>query len=39
MLSALLLVLACAAAVPAALDAFHAGAPLADARAVLQEVA
>lgn len=40
MLAAFLLVLACAAAaVPAALDAFHAGAPPADARAVLQDVA
>lgn len=38
-LAALLLVLACAAAVPAALDAFNAGAPPADARAVLREVA
>jgi type II secretory pathway pseudopilin PulG len=39
LLAALLLALTCAAAVPAALDAFHARAPLADARTVLQEVA
>jgi hypothetical protein len=39
LLAAFLLVLAFAAAVPAALDAFQAGAPLADARTVLQEVA
>lgn len=38
-LAAILLTLTCAAAVPAALDAFHARAPLADARTVLQEVA
>lgn len=38
-IAAFLLVLACAAAVPAALDAFHAHAPLADARTVLQAVA
>jgi type II secretory pathway pseudopilin PulG len=39
LLAAFLLAFACTAAVPAALDAFHAGAPLADARAVLQDVA
>ena len=39
LLAALLLALAAAAAVPAALDAFHAGARPADARAVLQDVA
>jgi type II secretory pathway pseudopilin PulG len=39
LLAAFLLALACAAAVPAALDAFNAGAPLADARAVLADVA
>lgn len=39
MLAAFLLAVACAAAVPAALDAFNAGAPLADARAVLGDVA
>ena len=38
-LALFLLALACAASVPAALDAFHAGAPLADARTVLQDVA
>lgn len=39
-LAALLLLLACAAAaIPAALDAFTAGTPPADARAVLQDVA
>jgi type II secretory pathway pseudopilin PulG len=37
-LAVLLLGVACAAAVPAALDAFRAGATLADARAVLREV-
>lgn len=39
LLALFLLALAFAAAVPAALDAFQAGAPLADARTVLQEVA
>lgn len=39
LLAALLLALACAAAVPAALDAFNAGAPLADARTVLADIA
>lgn len=38
LLVAILLFLAFAAAVPAALDAFQAGAPLADARTALQEV-
>lgn len=38
MLAILLLTCACAAAVPAALDAFHAGVPPADARAVLGDV-
>lgn len=38
-LTAFVLALACAAAVPAALDAFHAGVPPPDARAVLQDVA
>ncbi|HEX6040509.1 hypothetical protein [Longimicrobium sp.] len=39
LLAVFLLFLAFAAAVPAALDAFQAGAPLADARTVLREVA
>lgn len=38
LIAAFLLALAFAAAVPAALDAFQAGAPLADARTALQEV-
>ncbi len=38
-LAVFLLALACAAAVPAALEAFHAGAPPPDARAALQDVA
>jgi hypothetical protein len=39
LLAAFLLMVTSAAAVPAALDAFQARAPLADARGVLQEVA
>jgi type II secretory pathway pseudopilin PulG len=39
LLAAVLLALACASAVPTALDAFQATAPMADARAVLQDVA
>lgn len=39
LIAAVLLALAFAAAVPAALDAFQAGAPLGDARTVLQDVA
>jgi type II secretory pathway pseudopilin PulG len=39
LLAALMMAVAFAAAVPAALDAFQAGAPLADARTVLQALA
>jgi type II secretory pathway pseudopilin PulG len=39
LLAAFLIAVTCAAAVPAALDAFQARATLADARTVLQEVA
>ena len=38
LLAAFLIAVTCAASIPAALDAFQARAPLADARTVLQEV-